>query len=193
MSRLQQRIQKLEVLVSAESPEPQCEPIPEEWSQQLHDATMTVLATMRQDRAARAVELINSEDAAWLGDPIALRILDLALSACPPAEPRWFPMNLRGWICCRSTNSPAPLALPEAVCAFLDEHPHAVFDFYNCAQCGYRPGEDWIGQACSGHRTHAAKEKGKINLERCPLCGDEVGFCAYQARRHYMPPGNRVP
>ena len=182
---LSRRLERLEAAVSPGGGEPPSEAL--RWHEAWHRALVTVLENMPEDRARPvADDLTNERDAS----PVTRRVLALAASAVPawwaaPGECR-----LAGCACAWHYGRNGPLALPEAVCGLLDEHPEAVFDYVDCADCGYRSGErtweEWrrypdgrpeitpAGRAYPGGRAY---------FERCPLCGGAVGWRAHYAKR----------
>jgi len=134
---LNRRLERLETIVTKTVT---AEPSPERvrWEAAWYWALELVLTNMPEDRARVVIDdLTHARDES----PITRRVLTLAGSAVPAhwADPGACrkPRCECGW----HYGHNDPLALPEAVCGLLDEHPEAVFDYLNCADCGYQSGE----------------------------------------------------
>jgi hypothetical protein len=178
---LSRRLDQLEILVQAQAPDSDLQPIDPAWDAAFGEAMERLLGTMPAEYARRVTAAI--EAGAWLDDPIAFRAVDLVLSSIPPAQPRWWPWEVRGWITCRSPLV-GSLALPGATCELIEAHPNTEFQLFDCAACGYRPGErpssEWLpGWRAAGSVGHALR----TFVTTCPLCSGPVGWCFYEHSR----------
>lgn len=183
MTRVAGRLARLERLTGGQHPVDRTwmDP-PAEWMHTVLTAVATVLETMRRHRAERVVSLLNGGPAAWMGDPITLRVMRLALDNSPRAELTWFPMSARAWFTIRSTRV-SPLALPESVCQVLDEHPRASFSYVLCSACGYASGDDYQSDTICQEHTHARATVGRSLFARCQLCDGMLGSPYFWDRR----------
>ena len=97
----------------------------------------TLLANMPEERARAVID--DLRHGRVLDQPITRRAVVLVGSALPaPGKQECVRPDCE---CLDHYGHNDPLALPAAVCDLLEEHPDAVFGSYNCARCGYHPGE----------------------------------------------------
>jgi hypothetical protein len=67
-----------------------------------------------------------------------------------------------------------PVALPEAVCAVLEQHPDAdLRSSWDCEECGFE----------TPVRRRPGPEYGRPLLIACPLCDGAVSWIGYDAKR----------
>jgi hypothetical protein len=179
---LWRKLAKLEVLVqarAAEHPAPtvQDERRAETWQWALG----MVLTNMPTDRAMAVVADLRAgqHDA-----PITRRALKLAAEAVPGSAGTC--QHGEVCDCAGHYGRNSPLTLPEAVCRLLDEHPDAVFGVFNCARCGYKPGERSAAEMRRYREEHGAPAP-RSYFTVCPVegCGGQVGWCAWQCAHKY--------
>ena len=157
---LARKIARLEVLVAAKS-EPT---VPTFWTperiEQWRAWVVRLLETMPEDWARQVFEELTTLPADQWG-PVTRRVHDMA---CAGADGRY---DCTGW----PHWADRAIALPEAVCAALEQHPGASFTFdWSCEQCGLEvPHLPYAGPAL---------------LTACPLCDGKIKRCGYTHRRY---------
>lgn len=174
------RITRLEAATEDQADSHEVFTPPSWWTEILTGHIETVLNSMEPQRSARTCAILTDGRGGWQSDPVAHRVIDLALSSTPKGEPEWFPWSIRGWVTVRQALV-GPLVLPERICEVLDEHPRAKFDYYDCADCGTVMPEDWRTPECESHG-HDRPTDGRGLLIICPHCGGPCGFTAYASR-----------